>query len=225
MHDDFFFPRESPPNGRGTGFFYRDFGLRKSACRIEGGGPGIQAAARHISLLEREVSSHDRIRRQQMVLQAEGYLELGMPRHALDVLARFGHGDSLPDHALYLQGEGLRALGLFREALAPLSRAAQGSPNSVHIWLALGWCHKRTGRIDLAIESLEEALAVEPNDALVNYNLACYWSVAGNKRQALIYLSRSFDLREHYRALVGSEPDFDAIRSDPSFQALMRVTV
>ncbi|HEV3138422.1 MAG TPA: tetratricopeptide repeat protein [Pirellulales bacterium] len=171
------------------------------------------------------MSSHDRIRRQQMVLQAEGYLELGMPRHALDVLARYGRSDSLPDHALYLQGEGLRALGHFREALGPLSRAAQGSPNSVHIWLALGWCHKRTGRIDLAIESLEEALAVEPNNALVNYNLACYWSVAGNRRQALSYLSRSFDLKDHYRALVGSEPDFDGIRSDPSFQALIRVTV
>lgn len=118
-----------------------------------------------------------------------------------------------------------RALGGFGEALDPLSRAALGSPNEIHIWLALGWCYKRTGRIDLAIESLEEALAVAPNDALVNYNLACYWSVAGNKRQALAYLTRSFDLKEHYRRLVASEPDFDAIRSDPSFQALMRVTV
>ena len=169
--------------------------------------------------------SHDRIRRQQMVQQAEGYLELGMPRHALDVLARYGQSDSLPGHALYLQGEGLRALGQFRDALDPLSRAAQVSPNDIHIWLALGWCYKRTGRIDLAIESLEEALAVEPDDALVNYNLACYWSVAGNKRQVLKYLSRSFDLKEHYRTLVATEPDFDAIRSDPSFQALVRVTV
>jgi tetratricopeptide (TPR) repeat protein len=171
------------------------------------------------------VSSHDRIRRQQLVVQAEGYLELGMPRHALDVLARYGVPESLPDHALYLQGESLRAMGRFRDAVEPLSRAAQGSPDSIHVWLALGWCHKRTGRIDLAIESLEEALVAQPEDALVHYNLACYWSVANNKRQALAYLSRALDLRDDYRNLVASEPDFDTIRCDPAFQALVRVTV
>ena len=48
------------------------------------------------------------------------------------------------------------------------------------LWLALGWCYKRIGRIDLAIESLEEALSIEPNDALIHYNLACYWSGPGN---------------------------------------------
>jgi Flp pilus assembly protein TadD len=169
------------------------------------------------------VSSHDRIRRQQMVQQAEGYLELGMAQHALDVLSRFG--DALPDHGLYLKGEALRALNRFRDALEPLSRAAMGSPHDIHIWLALGWCHKRSGRIDLAIEALEEALSVDSSDALVHYNLACYWSLAGNKRHALSYLARSFDLKEDYRSLVATEPDFDAIRSDPSFQALMRVTV
>jgi Flp pilus assembly protein TadD len=171
------------------------------------------------------VCSHDRIRRQQLVVQAEGYLELGMPRHALAVLARYDNPEMLPDHALYLQGESLRALGRFREALDPLARAAQGSPDNIHVWLALGWCHKRAGRIDLAIESLEEALAVEPNDALIHYNLACYWSLANNKRQALTFLSRAFDLKEDYRTLVAGESDFDAIRADPGFQALVRVAV
>jgi len=137
------------------------------------------------------MSAHDRIRRQQFVLQAEGYLELGMPLHALDALARFGPSETLSDHALYLKGEALRALGRFREAIGPLARAAQGDPGNIHVWLALGWCYKRSGRIDLAIESLEQALVAEPGDALINYNLACYWSVANNKRQALAYLQRS----------------------------------
>jgi Flp pilus assembly protein TadD len=171
------------------------------------------------------VSAHDRIRRQQLVLQAEGYLELGMPRHALDVLSRFGDPATLPDHALYLQGQGLRELGQFREALVPLSRAAQGDPDNISIWLALGWCYKRTGKLDRAIEALEEALCAAPNDAIVHYNLACYWSLAKNKRQALVCLSRAIDLEDQYRNLVADEPDFDSIRSDPAFQALVRVTV
>lgn len=159
------------------------------------------------------------------MLQAEGYLELGMARHALDVLTRCGEPATLPDHALYLKGQGLRELGRFREALEPLSRAAQGNPLNIGAWLALGWCYKRAGKLDRAIESLEEALSAEPNDALVHYNLACYWSLAKNKRQTLVYLSRAFDLEDEYRTLVADESDFDLLRDDPAFQALVRVTV
>lgn len=89
----------------------------------------------------------------------------------------------------------------------------------------LGWCYKRTGKLDRAIESLEEALAAEPNDALVHYNLACYWSLAKNKRQALSYLARAFKLQDEFRGLVAEETDFDPIRNDPAFQALLRVAV
>ncbi len=81
------------------------------------------------------------------------------------------------------------------------------------------------GRIDLAIESLEEALVVEPRDALIHYNLACYWSLANNKRQVAHLPYATFDLKDHYRSLVAEESDFDAIRSDPAFQSLVRVTV
>jgi Flp pilus assembly protein TadD len=148
-----------------------------------------------------------------------------MARHALDVLNRCGDPATLPDHGLYLKGQCLRELGRYREAIELLARASKGDPDNLSIWLALGWCYKRTGKLDRAIESLEEALAVEPNDALVNYNLACYWSLARNKRQALAYLARAFDLEDEYRGLVAGETDFDALRDDPAFQALVRVTV
>ena len=104
-------------------------------------------------------------------------------------------------------------------------QSAQRNPDNISVWLALGWCYKRTGKLDRAIESLEEALNVEPNDALVHYNLACYWSLAQNKRQALNYLAKAFKLEDEYRRLVAEESDFDPLRKDPAFQALVRVTV
>ncbi len=166
-----------------------------------------------------------RIRRQYLVRQAEGYLELGMARHTLDVLDRLGEMDSMPSQALLLRGEALRELGLFKEAIEPLSKAADAAPSNIHVWLSLGWCHKRTGRIDLAIEALEEALVADSSQALVHYNLACYWSLAGNRRQALLYLAQAFDLDPDYRDLVAAESDFDPIRNDPGFQSLVSVIV
>jgi tetratricopeptide (TPR) repeat protein len=171
------------------------------------------------------MSASSRIRRQMLLRQAEGYLELDLPARALESLERWDHPESLNDHALYLKGEALRALGRNADAIAPLRQSADLAPANLHVWLALGWCYKRIGRIDLAIESLEEGLSERPNEAIVHYNLACYWSLAGNARQALLYLSQAFDLDPNYRDQVADEPDFDNVRSDPAFRALVSVVV
>jgi len=171
------------------------------------------------------MSTQNRVRLKQLRLEAEGYLELGMPQHALDVLARLGDPDRFAAPTAYLWGEALRELQRYGEAIAPLNKAVQAQPGNIQVWVALGWCHKRTGRIDLAIRALEEALAVDPTEALLHYNLACYWSLAGSKRRALGYLSQALVINPKYRDLIDDEPDFDPIRSDPEFQAVTSIIV
>jgi len=171
------------------------------------------------------LAARDQIRLRQIERQAEGYLELGMAEHALDALGRLGKAADLSPHALYLRGEALRGLDRHAEALRPLRRAAKADPDNVHVWLALGWCHKRTARIDLAVRALERALEVEPSEALVHYNLACYLSLAGQTPRALAHLSRAITLDPDYRLRAHDEPDFDPIRSDPGFQDLTTIIV
>jgi tetratricopeptide (TPR) repeat protein len=171
------------------------------------------------------VSGQNRIRRQQLIRQAEGYLELGMAQHALGVLDGWEDGDGHSGHILFLRGEALKELGRFQDALDPLRRASEIAPSRIPTWLSLGWCYKRVGRLDLAIESLEEAISIEPKEALIHYNLACYWSLAGNKRRALQFLAQAIELDEAYRDRVGGESDFDPIRNDPAFRALTSVIV
>ena len=167
-----------------------------------------------------------RIRRRQWLRQAEGYLELGMPQHALDALARYGDLSTMPGEACFWQGEALRALGRHEEALVALARAAEKLPSrAVEIGLAMGWCHKRTGRVDLAIADLESAAATDPENALILYNLACYWSLVGNKRQTLLFLSQALSLDPSFREQIADESDFDNVRSDPAFIALATVSI
>ena len=187
------------------------------------------------------MSSHDHVRRQQLLREAEGYLDLIMvfadqwppraetrdrlARRALEILKDVEQSGAEVAYAWYLQGQALRAMELFRDALVPLRASADGDSTNIHVWLALGWCYKRIRRIDLAIESLEEALAVDSSEAIIHYNLACYWSLSRNANQALYYLSTALDIDPNYRELVEDEADFDPIRSNDDFRMLTSVIV
>ena len=166
------------------------------------------------------VSSKNRIRRRKIQCEAEGYLELGLPQQALDALARLGDPVGFDPHTLYLWGQALRELERYPEAVVSLQRVVEAAPESIHVWLALGWCYKRTARLDMAIDALDKALALKPAEALVHYNLACYWSLAGDKGRALAYLERALAIDSDYARLIDDEPDFDPLRCDPEFRAL-----
>jgi len=187
------------------------------------------------------MSDLNRIRRQQILREAEGYLDLitvfgdAMPcrpdtrdqlaRRVLKTLDRVDNPGGHKAHVLFLRGQALRAMDNFLDAVPLLREAAELEPQNIHTRLSLGWCYKRCRRLDLAIQALEEALEADASQAIIHYNLACYWSLAGNVKLAVVYLSQAFDIEPEYRDLVASEPDFDPIRNHPHFQALTTVIV
>lgn len=157
--------------------------------------------------------------------EANGYLELGMSEHALGVLERLNDIDEVRVEIACLRGMALRELKRYREAIPPLLIAAEAQPQDINLWIALGWCYKRIGRLDLAIDALERARKVRPNEALILYNLACYWSLMKNKEMSLQYLARALSLDETYRLMIPDETDFDPLRGDPDFQTLTSIIV
>jgi tetratricopeptide (TPR) repeat protein len=160
-----------------------------------------------------------------IVREAEGYLELGLPDPAAECLKRRSALVAQSGRASYLLGEALREAERYHEAASPLERAVELMPSDIHVHLALAWCYKRTGRLELAIATLEQALRSDPLEAILHYNLACYWTLARNRRRALRCLSRALDLDGNYLDLVPYEADFDALRDDPEFQMLTSLIV
>jgi len=171
------------------------------------------------------VNERDRIRQKRTLCQAEGYLELGMPHAALEVLERLRSNEFLGAHGMYLVGEALRSLERYHEALVPLSAAAGMAPEDVHIPLAMAWCFKRVGKLVQAVRTMEHALDYSPNHGLLHYNLACYLSLTGRRQRSLHHLSKALTLDPDYRLLIDDEPDFDPIRTDPGFVALTSIVV
>jgi Flp pilus assembly protein TadD len=176
-----------------------------------------------------------------LIREADGYLELvtifadlwelpsavrdRLAERALAAVRRLNMHDEENAYVFYLQGQALRAMERYEDAIVPLRKAAELEPDNIHTYLALGWCYKRIGWLDFAIEALEEAFSVDPRQAIIHYNLACYWSLSGNTNLALAYLASALEIDPSYKELVAKEPDFDSIREHPSFQELTSVIV
>lgn len=154
------------------------------------------------------------------LVEAEGFLELDLPLRALEILESRTDWATVQFEASALTGEALRQLQRYRDALRPLEAAAALRPNDLGVALAQGWCFKRTHRLAQAIDSLERALRHHPNAGLIHYNLACYWSLAGNADRALEYLAEALRREPWRRSQVAEETDFDPIRSLPAFERL-----
>lgn len=187
------------------------------------------------------MSCYSRIRRQQILQEVEGYIDLircfahrwtlkaelryRLANRAIETLDRLDHTEANHLQALYYRGQALRFLQRYEDAVEPLRDASELDPENVHINLALAWCYKRIGRIDMAIQSLEEALEIAPNMAIIHYNLACYWSLASHVGLTLIHLSRAMEIDPTYRDAIAVESDFDPVRDHPEFLALTSAVV
>jgi tetratricopeptide (TPR) repeat protein len=155
--------------------------------------------------------------------KAEGFLTLGLPRKALEILNARTNWSSMPYEANLLAGLSYRELGEFLPAISHLEKAAKLKPNEPDVALALGWCYKRTNRLAQAIDALARSVKVHRDIPLLNYNLACYWSLAGHVSKAVEHLQVAIRNAPEYVHMVDAESDFDPIRSDPVFQALIQL--
>jgi tetratricopeptide (TPR) repeat protein len=153
---------------------------------------------------------------------AEGYLELELPHLALAALDEVKDPLDLHFEWHVLRGEALRHLERHDEALKAFQPAEREKPDNVPLLMAMAWCYKRTSQLPRAIASMERAYKASPKEPIILYNLSCYWSLAGNKTQALSWLGRALRMDKSLFRLIESETDFDPLRGDPDFQMLVR---
>jgi len=182
----------------------------------------------------------NQVKRRQHIQVAEGYLELAemfddrwpltqerrkrLAERAIETLAEIRNPLGLKPQILYLKGQAHRIAGRLNLAIRNFRKSANLDPDSLHTYLALAWCYKRTEELDKAIEAMIIGLRLEPDSAIVHYNLSCYSALANDAERALVHLTIALDLNPEYSKLIPCEQDFDPIRNLPKFQEIAHVT-
>jgi len=91
------------------------------------------------------------------------------------------------------------------------------------LWAPLNPLYE-AGKYAEAADRGRELVEAHPQYAGLLYNLACCESLAGRTGDALEHLGRSIERSEHSRAYAKDDPDFDPIRDEPAFKALIERT-
>ena len=99
----------------------------------------------------------------------------------------------------------------------------QFKPDKHEAWYNRGVALINLGRYEEAIASFDRALQIKPDDHEAWGNKACAYSLQNNIELALENLQKAIQLDpEKYRKLAQTDSDFDNIRHDPRFQALIQ---
>jgi tetratricopeptide (TPR) repeat protein len=118
----------------------------------------------------------------------------------------------------------LRAKFDYRPALDAFRKALEIKPEDLGALMGMAWCFKRIDRVSQSIETMLQAYGSHKEVPVVLYNLACYYSLAGEKELTLSWLGRALRMDRGFTKLVSKEADFDSLREDPDFLHLLELT-
>jgi adenylate cyclase len=137
-------------------------------------------------------------------VQLEDFQSLMLCTLALEVLGRH-------DEARASDQEGVRRAERLLELDPTNLRALSLGANS--LW--------RLGEHERALDWCARALAIGGHDPAVVTNVGCVYAKAGRKEDALACLARTFARGIGKRDWIEKDPDYDSLRDDPRFQALL----
>jgi tetratricopeptide (TPR) repeat protein len=133
-----------------------------------------------------------------------------------------------PDlEARYFAAQAYTALGRheqagdsYRQALALVDKHMEMNPDDARAATIAAVCHSRLGNQDEGMRWAERALAIDPADARIQYNVACLFSLSGRPMQAIECLKRAVQAGFAHLDWVENDPDLDPVRELEEFKAL-----
>jgi tetratricopeptide (TPR) repeat protein len=119
------------------------------------------------------------------------------------------------------RGKVLSILGQHEEAVASYDKAIEIKSNDHEVWSDRGAAFYALEQHEAAIASYDKALDLKPDDDDAHYNQACCYALQDNWEAAIASLQRAIGLDASCREEAKTDTDFDGIRDNEQFQALI----
>ena len=123
--------------------------------------------------------------------------------------------------ALYNKGLALKALERYEEAAQSFDQYLEFDAEDSGAWRNKGQILMRLKQFQSSLEAYDKAIQLAPEDSSPVYNKACCYALQGDLENALTNLQSAIALDSENRNLAKTDTDFDAIRHDERFQALV----
>ncbi len=156
----------------------------------------------------------DLILEDRILLAAQGYIELGMPREALEELRSLPKLRASAPQSLEIRIVALIRLGRWKSAAASARKLCRQQPGEAAGFIHLAYCLHEMGETARAKETLLNAPEAVRRNATCYYNLACYEAVLGQLDSARYYLARSISMDERFREFARHDRDLAALRDE-----------
>jgi tetratricopeptide (TPR) repeat protein len=125
----------------------------------------------------------------------------------------------LNDMAILFRLEGRMVLAL-NQILAALEMDPEGAVTHYNYGVIL----EVMGRYSEARAQYERVIELDATIPASHYNIACHYARDGDLEAALPYLTEAIRLEEKFRKECEKDPDFDRVRDEAEFVALLEGT-
>jgi serine/threonine-protein kinase len=108
----------------------------------------------------------------------------------------------------------------YRQAISRAKESLQVNPRDAYVLGILAYCHAMLGERKPALDYLQEGLTLAPEDSEIRFKAALVYTQFGELTLALDWLKKAL-VAGFSATVVRDTPNFDALRSDPRFKALI----
>ncbi len=126
-------------------------------------------------------------------------------------LARCYHG----------MGMDAEAEAMYRKALRLIGERLELNPDDARACQLGAVTASNVGQSEAAVEYAKRALAINPEDPLLLYNISCMYAVLGNADEALSCLESAVDKGYGQKNWLVQDSDLDSLRGLPRFQNIL----
>ena len=138
-------------------------------------------------------------------------------RSMLEAVPEFSYG-------LVTYAWSLRHTGSMEDAVLNAEKALEFSSGGQLFVAGLGAAYAAAGRIKEATATLDRLEQMSAHGYVSPYHLAIIHLHLGNREQAIAQLKQAAELKDAWLVWLGVEPQWDPLRGEPAFEAILRQT-